>query len=458
MAGSMRGSRELLLVTLLLMFISSSGAQVERPPIEHCPDFRTAGIFKGSSLHVQFLLYTPHNPTCGQVIHGNGTHNVEISNFNASLGTKIVIHGFRALGTKPSWITNLVSSLIGAAEVNVVAVDWVYGSTAQYHHAVDNVPKISLEVATLISSLLYVGATEESMHLIGVSLGAHVAGLVGQFFGGRLGRITGLDPAGYKFTRASPEERLDPGDAIFVEAIHTDTDNFGIRIPVGHVDFFINGGRDQPGCPSVRHLYSYMICDHMRSVNMYINAVQGICTFTGYPCSSYEDFRNGQCLDCTDSQFSSCPHIGLKNVTVNSGKGFQPKEIQLFLMTTHTEPFCGHHILLEFTLTESRNSSTTIDIQLKSDQSTSKAKINIPRSSQQGKVVTVLEVPLCQFHTVILRLPSSISSLWKRKPEISGKLCVVELPMRDRSEMVCLSQTLTLSGSGLTQDLATVCR
>lgn len=37
--------------------------------------------------------------------------------------------------------------------------------------------------------------------------------------------VSALDPAGPKYTRASPEERLDPGDALFVEAIHTDSDS-----------------------------------------------------------------------------------------------------------------------------------------------------------------------------------------------------------------------------------------
>lgn len=65
--------------------------------------------------------------------------------------------------------------------------------------------------------------------------------------------FTGLDAAGPYFENTDPVVRLDPTDADFIDVIHTDTQpfyllGFGIEMPIGHVDFYPNGGIQQPGC------------------------------------------------------------------------------------------------------------------------------------------------------------------------------------------------------------------
>ncbi|MEQ2158209.1 hypothetical protein GOODEAATRI_009878, partial [Goodea atripinnis] len=178
------------------------------------------------------------------------------------------------------------------------------------------------------------GASLSSIHLIGVSLGAHLAGFVGANLNGTIGRITGLDPAGPMFTSATPEERLDPSDAMFVDVLHTDMNSHG------HIDFYANGGSDQPGCPKTifsgkshpappsdahtvinTHLLStgsspppagksYFVCDHQRSVFLFLCALNRTCHLTGYPCSSYSRFLDGQCLQCEAFKPASCPVLG----------------------------------------------------------------------------------------------------------------------------------------------------
>ncbi|XP_009687949.1 phospholipase A1 member A isoform X2 [Struthio camelus] len=449
--------RKPLVVVAVIWLLSSAQAGNTDKVLEHlCTDFQRANFLRGSKLKVQFLLFTSSRPSCGELIFADDS--IKNSSFNSSLETKIIIHGFRALGTKPSWIEGLVRAILRASQANVIAVDWVYGSTGTYASAVENVTRLALSISRFISKLLALGVSGTSIHIIGVSLGAHVGGLVGHFHGGQLGRITGLDPAGPKYTRASPEERLDPGDALFVEAIHTDADNFGIRIPVGHIDYFVNGGKDQPGCPQfISAGYKYLICDHMRAVHLYVSALKHSCPIVAFPCTSLQDFLNGHCLDCVDPFVASCPRIGLlEQAGVNMRK--LPKEVKVYLMTSPSAPFCVHHSLVEFHLQKRRNTVTNIEITFCSNSTKDTAKITIHKQQKMGKRLLAHRVPLCQISNVTLKyLPRD--RFWRKdESSIIGKFCTASLPLTNNGTTFCLPWNLTLPGNtDLTFELPAAC-
>ncbi|XP_037692047.1 phospholipase A1 member A isoform X2 [Choloepus didactylus] len=430
---------------LLWLNVGSSG-DASLTPQPNCTDFQNANLLRGTNLKVQFLLFTPSDPSCGKLVEESS--DIQNAGFNATLGTKIIIHGFRALGTKPSWIDNFIRTLLRVADANVIAVDWVYGSTGVYFSAVDNVIKLGLEISRFLRKLLVLGVSQSSIHIIGVSLGAHVGGMVGHFYKGQLGQITGLDPAGPEYTRASLEERLDAGDALFVEAIHTDTDNLGIRIPVGHVDYFVNGGQDQPGCPTFIHAgYNYLICDHMRAVHLYISALEKSCPLMAFPCGSYKAFLAGHCLDCFNPFLLSCPRIGLME---QGGIKIEPhpKEVSVYLLTTARAPYCVHHSLVEFYLQETRNKDTNIKVTFLSSNVTSSVKITIPKQQLQGKGIIAHPNPQCQINQVKLKFQAS-NWVWRkdRMTTIVGRFCTAPLPVHDSKKTVCLPEPVNLQAS-----------
>ncbi|XP_077202398.1 phospholipase A1 member A isoform X2 [Paroedura picta] len=443
------------LATHLLFFLAGTGLG-SLPGAHSCTDFHPASLLRGSRLHVQFLLFTSSHPSCGQLLLS--TEDIQNGGFNTSLGTKIVIHGFRALGTKPSWVDGLIGALLEASPANVIAVDWVHGSTASYNTAVENVTKLALEISTFIRKLLALGAPEKSIHLIGVSLGAHVGGLVGHFYKGQLGRITGLDPAGPKYTKASKEERLDPGDALFVEAIHTDANKFGIRIPVGHLDYYVNGGHNQPGCPRfITSGYNSMICDHMRAVHFYISALKDSCPLMAFPCPSYQEFLAGRCVHCTESTLTSCPTVGLLD---NGGINMNPlpREVKVYLATASSAPFCVYHSLVQVRLQQRRISDTSIEISFFSRNSTFSTTITVPMLETVGKGLVTHSMPLCQVERVaFLYHPKS----WRRSKEddpVVEQFCAAPLPLNPSEEMFCLTQTMNPTGrTSPSYDLALAC-
>ncbi|XP_076632369.1 putative endothelial lipase [Colletes latitarsis] len=176
-----------------------------------------------------------------------------------------------------------------------------------YVTAVGNTKIIGPQVARLVRWLDAQRAVPLSnLHVIGFSLGAEIAGFMGKALGRRkVGRITGLDPAYPLYMNSGREGHLTAADALFVDVIHTDGGHFGFPNPLGHVDFYPNGGRAiQPGCnlQSVirrsisRLINQYIVCGHNRAWMFYAESVVNPFGFPASRCPRWRADIRANCM------------------------------------------------------------------------------------------------------------------------------------------------------------------
>lgn len=164
-----------------------------------------------------------------------------------------------------------------------------------YVTAVSNVSPLSHILFNFFRRLHKSGYPLTSIHIIGFSLGAHVAGLAGKLVRRKLnttlGRITALDPARPCFARS--EYRLDKGDAQFVQAIHSSAGVLGIEEPLGHADVYVNGlSGDHPEC---RGRTISLECDHAQAWKLYSASAMNENALTGRRCASWDELLQNDC-------------------------------------------------------------------------------------------------------------------------------------------------------------------
>lgn len=300
--------------------------------------------------------------TSGELLDLSSESSLSESHLNSSLPIKIVIHGFGS-GGRRAWVTDMVYKLLDYEDVNVIVVDWEKGAVLpNYVQAAGNTRLVGHKIANLIKSInLKFGLTGNSYHLIGFSLGAHVAGFAGMEIRNSssgmsrlwINRITGLDPASPLFEGYEASDRLDPSDAQFVDVIHSNGDGvlrggFGSLQPMGHVDFYPNGGRVQVGCNSV--LLSALsdiiygkwqsLCNHRRALNFFMDSFEfNKCRFRSFNCDSYENYLKGECFDCGFNN-EKCSYMGyLANYSKGRGK--------MYLTTHEDAPFCANQFIIK---------------------------------------------------------------------------------------------------------------
>ncbi|KAL5277864.1 PNLIP family protein [Megaselia abdita] len=294
----------------------------------------------------------------------------------------------------------------------VIVLDWNEGSNPPYVQAAANTRIVGAITAHLLHTLAEeVGMPNlDHVHLIGHSLGAHTCGYTGFYlqrdFNEKIGRITGMDPASPLFTGTSHEVRLDRSDAKFVDVIHTDANPYtggglGMVPRVGHVDFYPNGGYDNPGCD--RHLQEYLSkkqktlidnlqewfgCNHVRSHRYLTESIKNRNGFKAVTCSSYEEYRQGRCVVCGENKHQ-CLRMGLSSY--EDYKRLVKKRVikdgdamVAYLLTGDEAPFAREHFKITVKVSNSEESedhggevgTLTIDLTTRGKKSTGMMKFS----------------------------------------------------------------------------------
>ncbi|KAL7640455.1 UNVERIFIED_CONTAM: hypothetical protein RMT77_008730 [Armadillidium vulgare] len=274
------------------------------------------------------------------------------SSFNPARDTKFIVHGYYHNG-KRQWLRDMVEALLGHGDYNVFRVDWGNGSSPEYATAFVNTRRVGKELAIFINTLIReFNFNASQAHCIGHSMGAYVCAFCGQDVE-NLGWITSLDDGPRAFPEVPNNQKLDPADALFVDAIYTDKIILGDPYPHGNINIYINGGYNQPRCNfslvdaiDPNDIYdenlldssiNEVFCDHMSILFYYIESIRNpSCKWIAYECQSYEQFQAGQCKSC-GADNSKCAFLGLRAIEYPD----KSSEYRVFYTNANgEEPYC----------------------------------------------------------------------------------------------------------------------
>ncbi|CAL4116596.1 unnamed protein product [Meganyctiphanes norvegica] len=385
--------------------------------------------FSRDEVNVTYRIHTR------QIPHGTIVPALELqerfnrSSFNPRKDTKIIIHGFLD-SYAATWMVDMVRAFHEYGDINVITVDWSGGARALYTQATANTRLVGLEVAHLVNWLHRAYSVNPAkLHIIGHSLGAHTSGYAGERIPG-LGRITGLDPAEPYFQYMDPVVRLDPSDASFVDVIHSDSDSilssvlalgYGMEQPSGHIDFYPNDGRSQPGCSEISRIpltvlsdgidlfegldagqKEFISCNHIRAPKMFTDSILSKCPYTAFQCDSFENYSEGLCMDCGVSK-TNCAPMGFH---ADKWQDRSRKNVKMFLSTKQGPAYCTYHYRLDVAFSDPENIGDSL-----------RGRLKISLISKDG---TLIDFDLTPDSPMIFKKGSSISFALTHPEDLTG--------------------------------------
>ncbi|KAB7504505.1 Phospholipase A1 [Armadillidium nasatum] len=299
-----------------------------------------------------FFLHTREEPNVYKDYRVSAYNLTSLINspFDENKETKFVVHGFYS-NVYRQWLKDMAAALLQYGDYNVLRVDWGKGSLTLPDQALANTKVVGEEIAYFVNTLKgELNVNVSKCHCIGHSMGGYVCGFAGQGID-KLGRITALDPAPKEFFEVENNEKLDPSDAEFVDAIHTGFSllnilpSIAVPQPVGHLDFYVNEGHYQTGCylsltsllnPTnnleedlIDLVSNEVTCGHLRPITYYI-----------------ESILNPSCQASVPPVGLTVQIVGLLGPRAIEYTDKSRENVVLFIKTAAKSPFCVQHYVV----------------------------------------------------------------------------------------------------------------
>ncbi|XP_042904901.2 pancreatic lipase-related protein 2-like [Parasteatoda tepidariorum] len=285
----------------------------------------------------QFVLFTPTNPDRAEPLHKCGGELPKDTDFDPDVETVLIAHGYLDGLCRTAWQREIKTQLFIRGDYNVILVDWTWGNTPDPGGAAQNSLVAGEQAAFVVQNIMNrTGIKGDKFHLIGHSYGSYLVGIAAKFIKDQneenmIRRLTFLDPAVAPVSNEDINNgKLSYKNAKFLDVIHSDGGvcfpfNLGLIHPLGHVDFYPNGGSIQPACfeyaiaTALRLDLFYglvslvpMFCFHLHSIQYFKVSINSPSSkFIGARCDSYEDFKSGACQRCCRDNSTECAVAGM---------------------------------------------------------------------------------------------------------------------------------------------------
>lgn len=198
---------EIFKVSLVYILVHDENT-VDNPPhvlVEIAPglyveaDLPGTPIYQANISDIKIFFHSKTTSKGGMEVDLTNPDTLEKTDFSTAKDSIFLVHGWHS-NAMSAVNTDVTKSFLKVQDVNIFVVDWSNIAKEFYTIAQANVEPVGQIVGGLVQNLVdTVGLSLDKTAIIGHSLGAHVAGVIGATLGGKASYVVGKKL--YKHTR-----------------------------------------------------------------------------------------------------------------------------------------------------------------------------------------------------------------------------------------------------------------